>query len=169
MRTALFTIICLLGLAFNAQAQKIGYVNSQAILSDMDEVKAAESDIVGFRDQQQKLLQTKMEAAQAEYQTLSQKQQAGELTPKQLQEGEASLQKKQVELQEMEASIQDKLLERREAKFQPIFDRVNAVIESVAQEGGYTYVFDATAGGVIVYADESMDLTEQVKAKLAAN
>jgi len=169
MRSAVLTLILALGLSAFVQAQKIGYVNSQEILTEMAEVKAAESDIVAFRDQQQNLLKTKMEAAQAEYQALAEKQQAGELTPKQLQEGEASLQKKQQELAEMEASIQEKLLTRREEKFQPIFDRVNVVIEEVAQEGGYTYVFDATAGGVIVYADESMNLTAEVKAKLAAN
>jgi len=169
MRYALFTALLVLATAFSLQAQKIGYVNSNDLLEAMPEVKAAESDIVAFRTQKEKLLQEKMTAAQAEYATLSEKQQAGDLTPKQLQEGEASLQKKQQELQQMEASMQQEMLERREQKFQPIFDRVNVAIAEVAQENGFTYVFDANGSGVIVYADESMNITEQVQAKLSAN
>lgn len=169
MRNAILTAVFFLGLALSVQAQKIGYVNSQEILSTMPEVKAAESDLMAFRDQKQKLIQTKVEAAQAEYQALSSKQQAGELTPKQLQEGEASLQAKQEELAKMEEDVQGELIERREAKFQPIFDRVNAAIEAIAKEQGYSYVFDATASGVIVYADETMNITELVKAKMASN
>lgn len=169
MRTLLLTLLLAACATVAVDAQKIGYVNSQEILAEMADVKAAESDIVAYRDQQQKLLETKMQAAQAEYQTLAEKQQAGELTPKQLQEGEASLQRKQQELQQLEASIQEQLVKRREEKFQPIFDRINTIIEQVAQEGGYSYVFDATAAGVIVYADEGMNLTAEVKSKLAAN
>lgn len=169
MRYVLLTAAFVLAAACGLQAQKIGYVNSNMILESMAEVKAAESDIVAFRTQKEKMLQDKVSAAQAEYQQLAEKEQAGELTPKQLQEGQASLQAKQAELQQMEASMQEDLLKRRESKFQPIFDRVNAAIEAVAQEESYTYVFDANASGVIVYADESMNITDKVKAKLAAN
>ena len=168
MRIAFLTFALLIAGLSGVQAQKFGYVNSQAIIAEMNEFKAAESDLVAFRDQKQKLLQTKMEAAQAEYQTLLQKQQAGELTPKQLQEGEASLQKKQQELAELEATIQQDVAKRREEKFQPVFDKVNDAIAGVAKEDGYLYVFDASAGGAIVYADESMDITEKVKTKLSA-
>lgn len=169
MRNAIFTALFMLGLALGAQAQKIGYVNSQEILAAMPEVKAAESDLIAFRDQKQKLIQTKVEAAQAEYQALATKQQAGELTPKQLQEGEASLQAKQEELAKMEEEVQGEIIKRREDKFQPIFDRVNVAIEAIAKEQGYSYVFDATASGVIVYADETMNITDLVKAKIASN
>ena len=169
MRYVLLTAVCLFAMALGTHAQKIAFVNSNAILEGMAEVKAAESDIVAFSTQKQKLLEDKMKAAQAEYTTLAEKQQAGELTPKQLQEGEASLQLKQQELQKMEADMQQELIERREMKFQPIFDRVNTAIAAVAQEESYTYVFDANASGVIVYADESMNITDKVQAKLAAN
>ena len=168
MRTTLLLALALVLCAAAAQAQKFGYVNSQALLAELEEVKAAESDLVGFRDQQQKLLETKVQAFQTQLQELETQNANGELTPKQIQEKQVEMQTKQQELQEMEASIQQKLVERREEKFQPIFDKVNAAIEAVAQAGAYQYVFDAAAGGVIVYADETMDITELVKAELMA-
>lgn len=168
MRNVLLLALALFATAAVAEAQKFGYVNSQELLAELDEVKAAESDLVGFRDQQQKLLETKVQAFQTQLQELEQQNAEGLLTPKQIQEKQVEMQTKQQELQEMEASIQQKLVERREEKFQPIFDKVNAAIETVAQANDYQYVFDAAAGGVIVYADESMNITELVKTQLTA-
>jgi Skp family chaperone for outer membrane proteins len=48
---------------------------------------------------------------------------------------------------------------------QPILDKVNAAIKAVAEEHGYQFIFDAQSG-VILYADESADITALVKAKL---
>jgi outer membrane protein len=48
---------------------------------------------------------------------------------------------------------------------QPILDKVNEAIQSVAKEQGFHYIFDANSG-VILYADESTDVTNLVKAKL---
>jgi len=39
--------------------------------------------------------------------------------------------------------------------------------KDVAKENGYTYIFDTSPGiGVVLYADESTDVTALVKAKL---
>ena len=43
--------------------------------------------------------------------------------------------------------------------------KVNQAIKDIAAEDGYTYIFD-TSLGIILYADESTDLTEKVKSRL---
>jgi outer membrane protein len=56
----------------------------------------------------------------------------------------------------------DGTAERRNAELtQPVLDKINSVIASLAQEEGYHYVFDAVAGN-IAYADTQFDLTEMV-------
>lgn len=56
----------------------------------------------------------------------------------------------------------DGTAERRNAELtQPMLDKINSVIAKIAQEEGYTYVFDAV-GGSIAYADTKYDLTEKV-------
>lgn len=159
---ALFAIVSIASVS----AQKIGYVDSQILLSSLSEVKAAESDLISYRDQQQKLLQSKVQLAEAEYKELVTKQQAGELTPKQIQDGQASLQKKQEEIAKLEASIQEKLLKRRNEKFQPILDKINTQIASYAKANGFQYILDVAQSGVITYADESLNITEKIKASL---
>jgi outer membrane protein len=44
---------------------------------------------------------------------------------------------------------------------------VRNAIQAVAKENGYTYVFDGSPGvGVLLYADETTNITPLVKAKL---
>ncbi len=168
MRNLFLVALLFVAGAFTAQAQKFGYVNSESLLSQMEDMKAAESDLVAYRDQQQKLFQTKVESFQAEVAELQRKNEAGEMTPKQLQEAQTRLQTKQETLGTEEQTISESLQKRRQDKIQPIFDKVNKAIEAVAKEDQLTYVFDGSTGGVILYADESSDITTKVKAKLAS-
>ncbi len=165
-RTLTLLAACFVLAAVSAQAQKIGYVNSQLLLADMPEVKAAETDLVSYREQQEKLLKTKIEGFQTELAELERKNTEGELTPKQIQEEQTRMQTKQQEIQQFEASVNEQLAKRREEKFQPVFDRVNSAIAEIAKADNYQYVFDMAAGGVILYADESMDLTSKVKTEM---
>lgn len=166
MRNALLVALFCLSAAFTVQAQKFGYVYSDELLTSLDDMKAAESDLVGFREQKQKLFQAKVEKFQAEVADLQRKNEAGEMTPKQLQEAQTRLQTTQESLGTEEQSISEEIQKRRQEKIQPIFDRVNLAIAAVAKEDQLIYVFDGSAGGVILYADDSMNITEKVKAKL---
>jgi outer membrane protein len=52
---------------------------------------------------------------------------------------------------------------------QPAISAVNAAIRAVAEANGVAVIFDieaAAAGGLVVYASEGLDLTEQVAARL---
>ncbi|MBL7774643.1 MAG: OmpH family outer membrane protein, partial [Saprospiraceae bacterium] len=49
--------------------------------------------------------------------------------------------------------------------YKPILERVNTAMQAVAKEGGFLLVFD-TSTQVLLYADESLDLTNLVRAKL---
>lgn len=168
MRNVLFVALFTLFAGLTAQAQKFGYVYSEELLSSLEDMKAAESDLMGYRDQQQKLFQTKVDAFQAEVADLQRKNEEGLLTPKQVQEAQATLQAKQQSLGEEEQKISEAIDKRRRDKIQPIFDKVNKAIEAVAKEDELLYVFDGSAGGVVLYADESMNITSKVQTKLSA-
>ncbi len=167
MRNALFVALLCLAAGFSVQAQKFGYVYSEELLTSLEEMKAAETDLTAYSTQQQKLFQDKVKKFQDELAELQRKNEAGEMTPKQLQEAQTSVQAKQEELGAEEQKIAEAIQKQRATKIQPIFDRVNKAIADVAKEDQLTYVFDGSAGGVILYAEDSMNITEKVKAKLA--
>ena len=164
IRNSVFTL-SLLGATLMANAQKIGYLNSAALLSQMDEVKQADSQLETYQKQLQKQFQTKVEAFQKKYEEVAKKEKAGLLTKAQLEAEAKKMQDEQQSLAAEEQTLAKSVQEIREKELQPILEKVNKVIADVAKEKGYNYVMDSSTP-VLLYADESMDLSEAVKAKL---
>jgi outer membrane protein len=148
-----------------AQAQKYGYVNSAAILAELPSVKAMRSNLEAYQKQLQKQGQKMVEEYQAREQEAVQKEQSGQLAPIEKEKILAELQKKQEEIMGFEQEMQQNLVKKEQELLEPILEKVNTAIEAVAAEGSYTMIFDASSGSIL-YADEAVDLTEQVKAKL---
>ena len=132
-------------LTMTAQAQKFGFVNSGSILEGMPQVKEAESNL----------------------EALERKVQAGEITPKAQETETAMLEEERNKILAYDQDMQKQLGDKREALLAPILEQVKTAIDAVAKENGYTYIFDGSPGvGVILYADESTNVTPLVKTKL---
>ena len=147
------------------EAQKFGYLNSAALLQEMPEVKEAEANLETLQKQLQAKGQKMVEDFQGKYAELERRHNEGGIAPKDLEAEAQKLRDEETNIAKYEQDMQRQLLEKREALLQPILDRVNEAIEQVAKEAGYMYIFDSSAG-VILYADESTDVTAAVKSKL---
>lgn len=158
-------LVFLMLIGISVQAQKYGYVNSALILSELPEVKQMRSNLESFQTQLQKKGQQMLTDYQAKEQDAVQKEQAGQLSPIEKETVLKELQAKQEELISYEQEMQQKLVKKEQELLQPILDNINAAIQAVAKEGSYTFIFDSSSG-VILYADETSDVTSQVKAKL---
>jgi outer membrane protein len=83
-------------------------------------------------------------------------------------EKEIAIQQKQLEFEEFLNTVWGAggLAAQREAElWQPIFDRINGILEEIGAEGEYALIFDAARMG-IVYAAPDTDLTQQVLDRL---
>ena len=83
-------------------------------------------------------------------------------------EKEVAIQQKQFEFEEFLNSVWGAgglAAQREAALWQPIFDRINGILEEIGAEGEYQMIFDAARMG-IVYADPESDLTQQVLDRL---
>ncbi|MDX1684862.1 MAG: OmpH family outer membrane protein [Saprospiraceae bacterium] len=147
------------------EAQKFGYVNSQALLAEMPEVKQAEANLDALKKQLQKKGQQMLTDLETKYKELQRKEAQGELSPKQIESEAQKIKEEESKIARFEQDMQQQLMKKQEELMQPVIDKVNTAISNVAEEGGYEYIFDAV-GGFILYADESNDVTAQVKAKL---
>ena len=66
-----------------------------------------------------------------------------------------------------EQEMQSQLAAKREELLAPILEEVRNAIQAVAKDNGYSYIFDGSPGiGVLLYADETTNVTGLVKAKL---
>lgn len=154
-------------LTMTAQAQKFGFVNSGSILEGMPQVKEAESNLEALGKQLQAKGEKMMQDFQLKYQELERKVQAGEITPKAQETETAMLEEERNKILAYDQDMQKQLGDKRESLLAPILDQVKTAIDAVAKENGYTYIFDGSPGvGVILYADESTNVTALVKTKL---
>lgn len=166
MKYALTMALGLL-LSMSAQAQKFGFVNSGSILEAMPQVKEAESNLEALGKQLQAKGEKMMQDFQLKYQELERKVQAGEITPKAQESEAATLEEERNKILAYEQDMQKQLSDKREALLTPILAEVKTAIDAVAKDNSYTYIFDGSPGvGVILYADESTNVTALVKTKL---
>lgn len=148
-----------------AQSQKFGYCNSVALLADLPEVKQADSDLQAYQTQLTKQGQQKVQELQTKAAELDKKKEQGTISPKDYEEQMTKLQALDQEIKELEQKIYADLSKRKEELYKPILDKVNEAMKVVAKENGFSLVLD-TSTGVLLYADESLDVTKLVRAKL---
>lgn len=158
---SLLAIMCFA--AISVQAQKFGYVNSQEILANMPEVKQAEANLEALQKQLQKKLQDSMTKLQQDYLAIQQKVERGELSPKQQEEEAKKLQDRQNQLAQEEQGMVEQIQKKRADELNPILEKVNKAISDVAKEDGFQFIFEQ---GVLLYFEESQDISAKVKAKL---
>lgn len=151
--------------AVSVNAQKFGYINSAELMQQIPEVKEASANIDTYRSQLQKKGQEMVVAYQTEAQALGAKQQQGELSPKALEVEAQKLKNKEVEIAKFQQESEQKIFQKNETLFKPIRDKIQAAIDAVATENGYAYIFDYSTG-VLLYAEDSTDVTALVKAKM---
>ena len=167
MKYILGLALCLLLGATQMDAQKFGYVDSNAILAGMPKVKEAESNLEALNKQLQAKGQKMMEDFQVKYEELQRKVQAGDITPKDQEAQTALLEEERNKILQFDQDMQAQMAEKRDSLLAPILEEVRTAITTVAKDNGYTYVFDGSPGvGVLLYADDSTNLTTMVKGKL---
>jgi outer membrane protein len=165
---SLFKILCIAFIAFisfQADAQNYAYMDSAALLGELPEVKQADATLATRQKQLQKQGQQMVQDLQARYQELSKMEQQGNIAPKDLQAEAEKLKEREMEISEFEQNMQQQLTEKRQELLEPILNRVQTIIDNIAAEEGYTYIFDSSTG-ILLYADESKDITEKVKSRL---
>ena len=165
LNTKILILAAIMLSAVAINAQKFGYLNSNQLLSELPEVKAADSELETYQKQLVSSGEQMVKDLDAKIQAYSKQAQEGTLSQVQMQQKEAELTKEQQKIQAYELEVQNKILKKREEVLQPIMDKVKEAIENVGKENGYTMIFDSNAG-TILHASESENVMSLVKAKL---
>lgn len=161
-------ILSFFGLVFNVTAQqKYGHIKSDEILESMPEFKQLKSTIESKKNQYAGQLQKMY----TEYQ-----QKSDEINKY----GAAMMEAVREErLKEME-SLQQRItgfqenangdIDKLQAKLmQPLNDKYLKIVQLVAKENNYSYIFDVSTGSVAYYPENTGDITDLVKKKMGIN
>lgn len=168
MKHTLFAIIFMSIAVAQVSAQKLGYINTQELLYNMSEMKLADNQVTALQNDLYAKGEEMVIKFEADYKAYMTEANSGTLSKVQMQQKEEVLVGKQNDIKKYEAEIQQKVTAKREELYKPVLDKVKAEIEKLGKEGGYTMIFDSSAG-MILHAAETENLMPVLKTKLGIN
>jgi outer membrane protein len=166
---ALLSLTCLFLISGTLTAQttvKLGHIDSRALFAAMPESDSAQKKL----DKQLQQMQSTLEQLQVEfnkkyedYTKMTTDANTSDLIVKTKEEELQSLQQR---IQTFQQQAEQDISAQRTQLFKPIQDKAVKAVSDVAEENGFTYIFD-TAGGALVYTSpDSQDILSLVKTKL---
>ncbi len=162
----IFAVLGAPGIQAAAQSPlKIGYINSQVIIAEDPAANAAQEQF----QREMVPFESELQALETEIADLLSRYQAQQitLTANARRSRQDAIVQKQQAYQERMAQIEAEAARRQQELVQPIMERINNIIQQIRSDGAYTFIFDVAGGGLIA-ADESFDLTGEVQERLAA-
>jgi outer membrane protein len=140
--------------------QKIGFVDLQRALNEVDEGKAAKATLKREFDEKQKVLDQK----KADFDLLRAgfEKQASVMSEEARKEKQGELERRGMELQATYVQMQKELSEREREATRGIFEKMNAIVREIAEGDGLSAVVQAEA---LVYAAPSLDITNELVRK----
>ncbi len=160
--TLLFAAVLLFSFSGKAQ-QKIGYVDSDAIMSKLPDAQDAQKQI----DAQIKEWQEELDKMEKNWKSRYDDYQNRKLTMSNRKRAET-----EKELMSMEEKIRDyrqkkfgakgELFKLQEDIMKPIQNKIFAAIQKVAEEDDFDYVFDRSGDVIFLYTKDKWDLTQKV-------
>lgn len=163
MKTRLLVLLAICAMAIgNANAQKIGYLNTSELLVQMPEVKKADSLISAYAADMQKVYagyvmeyQQKLGDYQSNANTWSEVKRESV---------ETDLGNLQIRISDYEKEADEKLEAKKEELYGPLLDKLKSAIKLVGEEGKFTTVLD---GQTLLYVgSDAIDIAPLVKKKL---
>jgi len=145
---------------------KVGYVDTVKIFANYSKTIEAEEKYKQEIEEWRKKAE-EMEAEIAELRETIQSQSLM-LSEEKLSERKLELDQKIKEYQDYMQEVfgdQGKAAQRNQELTQPLVEEINEVIAEIAEQEGYTIVFDA-AQGSLLYAKDEIDMTELVLERL---
>jgi outer membrane protein len=151
------------GLAFGQAAAKFGYVDTDYILGQIPEFKAAQSELDKTSIQWQK----EMEGKFAEIDKLYKAYQADAilLTDDMKKKRENEIINRETEAKELQKQrfgVDGELFKKRQELVKPIQDKVYNAIKVVAEKKAIGFVLDKSGQVSILYANSKYDISEDV-------
>lgn len=157
---ALAAVVTLaLPLASSAQNLKMGYVDYQRVLLEVEDGKSAKTRLQKWLDDRQKEIDKEQEALRKEKELLD--KQASAMSEETRIQKATDLQKKILELAQKWDRYRAEAATKERQEMEPIVSKMDQVIAKLAERDGLSFVFERRDSGLI-YAQVQYDLSNEV-------
>lgn len=170
MKKAILILAALMLVSGAAIAQKLGYVDTEYILNQIPEYKAARAEL----DKSSGDWQKEIEAKYAEIDKLYKAYQAEQILltddlRKKRENEIINREKEAKDLQKQRFGVDGDLFKKRMELVKPIQDKVYNAIKTVAEKAGIGMIFDKASDMMMLYANPKYDKSDDVLSFLGYN
>ena len=160
----LLAVLCL-GIAFTGCSdQKTAYVDTTVLIQEYSEMKEVEAEFTQRSEQMKREFDSVARGFQQEVQAYQ--EEMDNLSQAERQEREGRLMQTQQRLQQQQQMRSGQLREESDAVVDSIINRVKDYVREYGEENNYTYIFGSNESANILYAEEGLDITDEILEKL---
>jgi len=159
-------VFFLMGAESSYAQMKIRYVNSQRILAEYPEAQEVQRKLDELRASYEKEYNQMLQ----QYDQLAKELQSQSLllSPEKKAEKEKQLQELGMRIEQyriQKLGPEGEYFQQNQKLTQPLFDKINRVIQQISQDEGYDFVLDVVQG-VVLYAKPEYDITDRILEEL---
>lgn len=170
MKKIVIALVAFLACSGLLRAQKIGYINTETILSEIPAYVAAQSQLDALSDKYKAAIEAEMGKIETLYQNYQATRNSMSASQRQNAENEIISKERVVqEKQKIYFGEEGIMAKKAEELLSPIRQEVSKAIEDVAKLGGYDLIIDLAAVQGVVYKNEKLDLTQFVLVRYKEN
>ena len=162
-----YLILLILLLSFSAAEIKIGYVDSNEIMSKFEEVRQVQVDL----EKEQRRLESEFNYLVGQLDSLQQDYDRQRLLMSEMRRQEKeneiiNMKKSAEEFQLKKFGPEGEIYRKQNELLKPVLSKIDDAIQKVGNEQGYDFILDAMSGALL-YALDSHNLTEDVMDELS--
>ncbi len=162
MKKLLFALVFIFGTAF-AFGQKYAYIDSDYILGNVPEYKESKEKLDKLADRWTKEIEERYEILKQKKENFTREEVLLPTEEKTKRKEEIEkLETEVLELQKMRFGVSGDYFQKRQELIKPIQDRVFDAMQKVASKRNYSFVFDKANQSNLVYADNKLDISDEV-------
>jgi len=166
MRKFVFLLLLSISGFLGLDAQSYGYCNGGNLMEALALKEKTDDALTAFQAPLIAQGQDKVLAIKEKEKKLYEDIEQGILSQIAIQKRQDELIKESEALQKFETDVTDKISKKRQELLTPLLEKIQKAIDEVAKARGYKMVFDESLVSAVLFADKSLDITDEVKAKL---
>jgi outer membrane protein len=156
-----FSFFCLM--AIPASAQKYAYIDTQYILDNISEYKAAQQQLDQLSIAWQKEIETKYAAIDKLYKDYQAEQILLTEDMRRKREQEITNKEKEVkEFQKQKFGYEGELFKKKQELVKPIQDKIYNAVKKIATDQSYAVIFDKSSDLIMLYTNPKYDKSDEV-------
>ncbi|MDE7441928.1 MAG: OmpH family outer membrane protein [Muribaculaceae bacterium] len=167
MKKILFTLVAVMACCFGASAQKYALIDMDYILRNVPAYEMANEQLNQVSQRWEKEVNEVAKEAETMYKNYQSEMVFLTDNLKKTREAEITAKEKEAtDLRYKYFGPEGELYKKRQSLMKPIQEDVYNAVKAVAEEKGYVTIFDRASSQSIVYAKPSIDVSNEVLAKL---